>query len=138
MAGSPLGGAFLLNALLRVSNGNCCGKLIQAVVINNACPKIGGISITLLGKASRIASGIVDAFFLTVLKSGEAFGITLAGAKLVFAFCLDALNWGTDVHHGSHWLNGGSVASVGGGAFGSIDRGLAALSWETEGPTRLL
>ena len=85
MAGSPLVGAFLLDALLGISESNSSGNFIQAVVFDDAAPKVSGISVTLFGKACGIASGIVDTFLFTVLKSGETFGILLAGAKLVTA-----------------------------------------------------
>jgi hypothetical protein len=68
-----LSGTLLLDALDRVSESNSGGNLIQAIVIDNACPKISGVSITLLSKTCGVASGIIDAFFFAILKSWEAF-----------------------------------------------------------------
>jgi len=109
--------------------------LIQAVVIDNAGPKISCVSIALFSKTSRIASSIVGALLLAVLEGGEAFCITLTGAELFFAFSLNALKRGTNTHHDSNRLNRGSGASVGGSALGGINGSLATFAWETEGPT---
>jgi hypothetical protein len=73
LAVSILGWALLLDALGRISKGNSGGNLIQAIVIDNTCPKISGVSITLFSKTCGVASGIIDTFFFAILKSWEAF-----------------------------------------------------------------
>lgn len=60
----------------------------------------------------------------------------MTGAKLITAFAFNALNRGAEVYQNIHWLNRGSIASIGGGTFGGIDGGLAAFSGKTEFPAR--
>jgi len=52
LASSPLVGAFLLDAFLRISNNKGSSfYLVQAVVVKDAFPEGGSWSITLLGEA---------------------------------------------------------------------------------------
>ena len=94
LAGSILGGAFLLNALLRInteSNSFIFGlNCIEAIVINEAFPEDGGIDITLLGKAGGVAIYVVLALIFTILEGGEALDIFGAGLKRLTAMLLNA------------------------------------------------
>jgi hypothetical protein len=92
LASGPLVGTLLLNTLLDVSNlSDCSGNGIQAIVVNDAFPESSGIGVTLFGKAGSVAGSGVAALFLTVLKSGKAFGVSLACVELVSAVLFNAL-----------------------------------------------
>jgi hypothetical protein len=55
LAFSVLAGAFLLNALCGINSGEGSGDSVEAVVINDALPEVGGIGVSLLGKAIGVA-----------------------------------------------------------------------------------
>ncbi len=83
-AGSPLSRAFLLDALLGVSNGNSSASEdflngIDAVIVNNALPIVSSIGVALLGDAGVPAVNVVLAFLLAVLEGSWASGIIEAG-----------------------------------------------------------
>jgi len=70
-------------------------------------------------------------FLFAVLKSGDAFGVLLAGSPLGGTLLLDALLGISDGNRSGNFFDRGSVASIFGGAFGSVNCGLTSLSWET-------
>lgn len=82
----------MLDTLLDVSDlSNCSGNGIQAIVVDDAFPESSGVGVTLFGKAGSVAGSGVAALFLTVLKSGKAFGVSLASVELVPAVLFNTL-----------------------------------------------
>jgi hypothetical protein len=67
LASSPLVGAFLFNALLRICQNNSSGNFsfyaIKAMVVLNAFIEIRSCCITLFGKASSPACSVISTFF---------------------------------------------------------------------------
>ena len=93
LAGSPLVGTFLLDALLGICSEGCqCGgDFVEAIVVDDAFPEVDGVIVALLGEAGGVAGSVVEALLFAVLKGGEAFWVSLAGNQLVVAVLFNAL-----------------------------------------------
>jgi hypothetical protein len=89
-------GAFLLDALLGVSEGNGSRNLFDG---GGSDTFIGGCAFcnidcglaALRGEAETPTGLLCSTLLFAVLKSGDAFGVFLAGSPLGWAFLLDAL-----------------------------------------------
>ena len=138
--GSPLIWAFILNALLRVSDGNSSGfDLVKAVVIDDALPEGAGGGVALLGDAVGPAGLVVVALVLAILKGSETGWVLLAGLGLAGALLPDAVLGRDEGDSCFHDLNGGSLeAVVLGCALGNIGGLVVLLSSEAELPAGLL
>jgi len=142
LASSPLGGAFLLNALLGVSESNCSylyglRNLAEAFICISALGDIDCCLATLGWEAESPTRSFGSTLLFTVLKSGDAFGVLLAGSPLGGTFLLNAL-LGVSESDSSflYGLRNLAKAFIGISALGDIDCCLAALGWEAESPAR--
>jgi hypothetical protein len=94
LAGSPLGGALLLNALLRISKGDSGrdlfdDNLAEALLSLSALGDVDGGLAALGGKAEGPAGSSGSTLLLAVLNGRNAFRILLAGSPLVRALLLN-------------------------------------------------
>ncbi len=142
MAVSPLCGAFLLNALLGVSEGNCSylyglRNLAKAFIGGSAFGNVNCCLASLGWKAKSPTRLLGSTLLFAVLKSGDAFGVLLTSSPLGGAFLLNAL-LGVSESDSSFLcgLRNLAKAFIGISALSGIDCCLAALGWEAESPTR--
>ena len=133
--GSPLIWAFILNALLGVSDGNGSGfDLVHAVMVDNALDVLVSVHVLGLSEALLPAVGAVSAPVVAELKGSDAAPILLAGLLLGLAILLDALLRGFQDHSNSGLLE----AVVLGCALGNICGLVVLLSSEAKFPAGLL
>jgi hypothetical protein len=138
LAGSKLAWAFFLNALLRISQGNLNDKLLrnhcQTVVLLSTLGNIDGGLASFSGKAKSPARDLGSTFVLAILKSGDAFGVFLAGSPFIRTFFLNALLGISQGNSSRSLFLGSSKAVVVQNAFVEIRSRLVSLFGETSSP----